>query len=149
MYYVFLIIPVPGVPHTTHDVNSTAISVTVTLIVTRFFLSRYCVTFIILSRSGQTLTRRATELCSRNNTFVLAPVEEDTTYEYYAAVNNTAGIRGPGSMTAMVTTATACKSPGMRSTTCCYSITFENSLNLECLFYSALVASFDHVTVLA
>ena len=99
----------PGKPSTIEVVNTTAIQVNISLTITRFYVSQYCVTFQRTSVSNMPDTSpNVTVLCSQNSTITLSPVEEDATFQYAAIVNNTAGIQGPPT-SGTVTTNTARK----------------------------------------
>ena len=86
----------PGKPSTIEVVNGTAVQVNISLTITRFYVSQYCVTFQRTSVSNMPdPSPIVTVLCSQNSTITLSPVEEDATFQYASIVNNTAGIQGP------------------------------------------------------
>ena len=93
-----------------HVVNATAVQVTISLNITSYIVSQYCVNLTRISVSNLTdNTPILTIICSTNRTVTFSPVEEDATYQFTAVVNNTAGVQSRRSVQATVTTKPARK----------------------------------------
>ena len=93
-----------------HVVNATAVQVTISLNITGYIVSQYCVNLTRISVSNMTDNPPiVTIICSSNRTVTFSPVEEDATYQYTAVVNNTAGVQSVQSTQATVNTKPARK----------------------------------------